>query len=40
MVAVSVVVPAVHRGRDPVTVSVRELQQEAFSGFQAAHFSR
>lgn len=38
MAAVSAAVPAVRRGGDPVTVSVTELQQEAFSGFQAAHF--
>lgn len=38
MVGVSAAVPAVHRGGDPVTVSVRESQQQAFSGFQATHF--
>lgn len=38
MVGVSAVVPAVHRGRDPGSVSVRESQQHAFSGFQATHF--
>lgn len=38
MVAVSAVVPAVLCSRDPATVSVREFQQQAFSGFQATHF--
>lgn len=38
MVVVSAAVPAVHRGGDPVTVSGRESQRQAFSGFQATHF--
>ena len=38
MVGVSAAVPAVHRGGDPVTVSVRESRKQAFSGFQATHF--
>lgn len=38
MVGASAVVPAVHRGSDPVTVPVRESQQKAFNGLQAAHF--
>lgn len=40
MVGVSAAVPAVHRGGDPVSVSVRESQQQAFSGFQTTHFYR
>lgn len=38
MVGVSAAVPAGHPGGDPVTVSVRESQQQAFSGFQVTHF--
>lgn len=38
MVGVSAAVPAVHPGEDPVTVSVGESQQQAFSGFQVTHF--